>query len=71
LAKDDFFEAFLQALESEKQFLIMTNRVFDFPDISAINQRYADALGKSVDELTEAERKQAFLNAILSKKDVG
>ena len=28
-------------------------------------QEYADALGKSLDTLTEAEKKQAFLNAIL------
>lgn len=71
MAKGDFFEIFLQAIWSDRQFTIMANKAFDFPDISTINQHYADALGKSVEELTEAEKKQAFLNAILSEEDVG
>lgn len=71
MASDAFVELFLQAIERDRQFLIMANKAFDFPDISAAEQSYADALGKPVGELTDAEKKQAFLNAILSEEDVG
>jgi len=69
LASDKFVELFLQAIERNRQFLIMADKVRDFPDIGAAEQSYADALGKSVDSLTDTERKQAFLNVILSEAE--
>lgn len=35
-------------------------------DFSAIHQQYADALGKSVDGLTDDEKRQAIMGAVLN-----
>jgi len=34
-------------------------------DVTAANEEYAAALGKTVDELTDAEKKQAFMNQVM------
>jgi hypothetical protein len=38
-------------------------------DFATIQQQYADALDKSVDELTDNEKKQAVMNAVLSNAE--
>lgn len=35
-------------------------------DVAAIHQQYADALGKSVDGLTDDEKRQAIMDTVLS-----
>jgi len=36
-------------------------------DLNTVNKEYADSVGKTVQELTEAEKKQALVNSVLSE----
>lgn len=64
----DTFEELMRAIEKGRvQELIMWQVLADLPDITEARRQYAEALGKSADALTEAEKKQAFMNAVLEQ----
>lgn len=64
----DTFEALVRASEKGRaQKLIMWQVLADLPDIAEARRQYAEMLGKEVAALTEAEEKQAFMNAVLEQ----
>ena len=64
----DVFEAFVRAIEKGRaQELIMGQVLATLPDIAEAQRQYAEAIGKEANALTEAEKKQAFMNAVLAQ----
>jgi len=66
----DIFGAFIDAIEEGKgHWILMAQALSDLPDIAEMQRLYAEVLGKKADALTETEKKQAVMNAVLEQSD--
>lgn len=58
----------MQALmKRHREFLVAAQALADLPDIAEAQRQYAAALDKEATALTEAEKKQATMNAVLEQ----
>ena len=68
-SSDQLLDAMIKSAKSEREFIIMAvKNLYDFQaNPEATYQAYADALGKP--PVTDEEKKQAYLDYILSEND--
>lgn len=63
---EDLFELLIKGIEHEAAFFKrVAADMRNGPNMAVAYERYAEALGGTVDTLTLAEKKQAMLNAVL------
>ena len=71
LGKDTAFGVESLTTGLGRQSKLMLDNLGIMLDVDNANQKYADSLNKSVDELTDQEKKQAFVNeAMIQAKDL-
>ena len=65
---EQIWETFVQSvLDSRRQIAIIAEDLLDFPDIAEACRQYAEALGQLATTLTDAEKRQAVMNAVLEQ----
>lgn len=65
----DAAELFSMIIANANRSYIIAGEAFrDFPDVAVAYQKYADAIGKPIKKLTDAEKQQAIMNAVLNNK---
>jgi hypothetical protein len=65
---DKFMQTIFDNAESHMRMIELFEEFMNI-DVNKLYQEYAQSLAKSPDELSEEDKKQAFMNRVLGKKE--